>query len=158
MANMFTPAALVLTLIAAPAAATPPAETVDAFHAALQNGRTQAALKLLAPNALIFEAGHIERSAAEYAAGHLAGDAAHAAKTMTRSVARHCILGADQAVIATESVSAARDGSDTRIGTETMVLVKNESVWRIAHIHWSSRKLPPAKPAPIGTSEALPCT
>jgi ketosteroid isomerase-like protein len=158
LANLSFLAAIVLAVSATPAAAAQPAETVDAFHAALQNGITQAALKLLAPNALIFEAGHIERSAAEYAGGHLAGDAAHAAKTSTQYTARHCILGADQAVIATESISTARDGSDPRIGTETMVLVKHESVWRIAHIHWSSRKLPPAKPAPPGSSEAPSCT
>jgi hypothetical protein len=123
----------------------------------LQSGSTQAALKMLAPNALIFEAGHIERSAAEYAGGHLAGDAAHAAKTLTRYAARHCILGADHAVIATETVSTARDGSDARIGTETMVLIKDRSDWRIAHIHWSSRKLAAGKPIPPGTSRAPSC-
>ncbi len=145
-------------LIAAPVAAAQPADTVDAFHAALQSGKAEAALKLLAPEALIFEAGHVERSAAEYAGGHLAGDAAYAAKTITRYSARRCLLGADQAVVATETVSTARDGSDPRIGTETMVLSKAGADWRIAHIHWSSRKVAAGKPVPSASSVAPGCS
>lgn len=149
--------ASLLAFFAAPALASESAAKVDAFHAALQRGDTRAASALLAPDALIFEAGHVERSAAEYGGGHLAGDAAHAAKTMTRYGARRCMIGADQAVIATETVSSARDGSDLRFGTETMVLVKSGSEWRIGHIHWSSRKLAPGKPAPAATQSAPPC-
>ncbi len=49
-------------------------DTVDAFHAALQHGDKEAALAILAPDVTIFESGHVERSRAEYADRHLAGD------------------------------------------------------------------------------------
>src|SRR5690606_29848204 len=47
------------------------AEAVDAFHAALRAGDRDAALAVLAEDALIFEAGGAERSRAEYASHHL---------------------------------------------------------------------------------------
>lgn len=157
MPHLLARSAILLALAAAPAAASEPAGTVDAFHAALQQGDTKAAAALLMPDALIFEAGHVEGSAAEYAGGHLAGDAAHAAKTRTRYGARRCLLGTDQAVIATETVSNATDATDSRVGTETMVLVKAGLGWRIGHIHWSSRKLAPGKAPPAGTDNAPAC-
>jgi hypothetical protein len=42
-------------------------DTVLAFHAALANGDADAALALMAENALIFESGGVERSRGEYA-------------------------------------------------------------------------------------------
>lgn len=146
-------AAFLLMAMAAPLLASEPAHVVDGFHAALQRGDTKAVAALLAPDALIFEAGHVERSAAEYAGGHLAGDAAQAAKTRTTLGARRCMLGTDQAVIATETLSTALDGSDPRAGTETMVLKKFGADWRIGHIHWSSRKLA-SKQAPSAAASA----
>ncbi len=157
MNRLLAASVIASVLAASPARAAQPWDTVDAFHAALQRGDTRAVAALLAPEALIFEAGHVERSAAEYAGGHLAGDAAHAAKTVTRFGARRCMIGSDQAVIATETVSTALDKSDPRIGTETMVLVKAGADWRIGHIHWSSRKLAPGKALPTGTPSAPPC-
>ena len=149
--------ALTLALISAPVSAAEPAEVVDAFHAALTGGDAKAASALLAPDALIFEAGHVERSTAEYVGGHLAGDIAHAAKTRTAYSARRCLLSPDQAVIATETVSTATDGTDPRIGTETMVLKKLGAGWRIGHIHWSSRKLGPKQTAPKSTPTPARC-
>ena len=125
-----------------------PAATVDSFHAALKRGDSKAVTALLTPDALIFEAGHIERSAAEYAGGHLAGDAAHAAKTVTTPVARQCLIAPAQAVIMSESLTTSDGRTDPRIGTETMVLTKQPAGWQIAHIHWSSRKLPAGAPLP----------
>lgn len=142
---------------AAAALAATPVDTVDGFHAALGRGDTAAVAALLAPDALIFEAGHVERSAAEYSAGHLAGDAAHAAKTATRYVNRRCMLGTDTAVIATETVSTPTGGGDARIGTETMVLRQGADGWRIAHIHWSSRKPTAAHTPAASQASPLPC-
>ena len=149
--------ALLLTLASSPVAATDPANVVDMFHSALQRGDTGAASALLMPDALIFEAGHVERSATEYAGGHLAGDAAHAAKTRTGFGARRCVLAADQAVIATETITTALDKTDPRIGTETMVLTKVGDAWRIGHIHWSSRKLATGKPVPASQASPPAC-
>jgi ketosteroid isomerase-like protein len=148
---------LIVGLVATPVFASEPAAVVDSFHAALQSGDTRAIPSLLTPDALVFEGGHVERSAAEYMAGHLAGDAAHAARTVTRYGARRCMIVAEQAVIATETISSARDGSDPRVGTETMVLTRSGAGWRIGHIHWSSRKIAAGKQVPTGTANPPAC-
>jgi ketosteroid isomerase-like protein len=139
-------------------AATDPVATVDGFHAALGRGDTAAAVSLLATEALIFEAGHVERSAREYAGGHLAGDAAHAAKTVTRYMARRCTIKAEMALVATETVSTASAGGDARIGTETMILQRTGADWHITHVHWSSRKLAPGKAVPASQPEPPACS
>ncbi|HEX8448146.1 MAG TPA: hypothetical protein VF652_01025, partial [Allosphingosinicella sp.] len=48
------------------------AAAVDAFHAALRRGEPEAALALVADDALVFEDGRIERTKAEYALHHAA--------------------------------------------------------------------------------------
>ena len=141
-------ATLLFAAASAASAQQGPAAAVESFHAALKRGDSKAATNLLAPDALIFEAGHIERSAAEYAGGHLAGDAAHAAKTVTTPVARQCLIASAQAVVMSESLTTSDGRTDPRIGTETMVLTKQSAGWQIAHIHWSSRKLPSGAPLP----------
>lgn len=113
---------------------------------------------MLVPDALIFEAGHIERSAAEYAAGHLAGDAAHAAKSTTSLVARKCLIDPSLAIVTSETRTTTTGGGDPRIGTETMVLRKQSDKWRIAHIHWSSRKLPPGSALPSAAEASRSCS
>ena len=62
-------------------------EVVDAFHGALRRGDTNAALTYLDPNALIFEAGGVERSREEYASHHLGADAEFA-KAVPATVTR----------------------------------------------------------------------
>lgn len=141
-------AAVLLGSTSAALAQKGPAATVDAFHSALKRGDSKGVTALLVPDALIFEAGHIERSAAEYAGGHLAGDAAHAAKTVTSLVARHCVGSPTQAVIMSETLTTTDGRSDPRLGTETMVLSNKSGAWQIAHIHWSSRKLPAGSALP----------
>lgn len=159
MPNMFPIIFSTLIVLSASAAAAQqgPAATVDAFHAALKRGDSKAVTTLLARDALIFEAGHIERSAAEYAGGHLAGDAAHAAKTVTVTLARQCLITSAQAVIMSESLTTVDGRADPRIGTETMVLTKQPAGWQIAHIHWSSRKLPAGAALPTRRQMAGDC-
>ena len=159
MQNKFHIAFTTLMVLSASAAAAQqgPAAAVDAFHAALKRGDSKAVTALLAPDALIFEAGHIERSAAEYAGGHLAGDAAHAAKTATRYMGRRCLIGMEMTLVATETLSTPIGGGDVRIGTETMLLRRTGADWRIAHIHWSSRKLAPGKTAPASQPAPPAC-
>jgi len=60
---------------AGPVATSTPVDTVLAFHAALANGDTDAALALMAENALIFESGGVERSRGEIAGPHLKANA-----------------------------------------------------------------------------------
>lgn len=116
------------------------AEVVDAFHAALEHGETDAALALLADDVVIFEGGGAERSKAEYAEHHLAADAAFSAAVPTIQSRRIARAGADSAWVASESrTTGTFNGRPTdSLSVETMVLRREADGWRISHIHWSS--------------------
>ena len=117
-----------------------PAGVVDAFHTALNRGETTVAAALLTRDALIFEAGRAERSKAEYAAHHLAADAAFAKATRRTVTRRSGQASGNSAWIATETrtVGTFKSKSINSIGTETMLLRRGPQGWRIVHVHWSS--------------------
>jgi ketosteroid isomerase-like protein len=127
----------------AAAAAAPPeaAKVVDAFHSALARGDTAGASALLADAVLIFEAGGAERSKAEYASAHLPGDVAFAKAVGSELTRRTGGASGDLAWVASEGRTKGRykDRDVDRISTETMVLRRQAGVWRIVHVHWSSR-------------------
>ena len=128
-------------LAAQPAPAPPEAEaTVEGFHAALKRGDTQAALQLLAEDALILEQGHAEQGRAEYAAEHLAADAEFARDVATSTTRRTSGAAGDIAWIATEArlQGRFRGSAVNRVSAETMLLRRTGADWRIVHIHWSS--------------------
>lgn len=114
--------------------------TVDAFHAALSRGDAKAAEALLADDALIFEEGGAERSKAEYAARHLPADIAFS-QVVTSSLTRRS--GAAEGALAWVSSEGRMSGTYkgkaiNRATTETMILRRVGSEWKIVHIHWSS--------------------
>ena len=117
-----------------------PIGTVEAFHAALQRGDTAAALALLTEDALIYESGGVERGRAEYAAHHLAADAAFSAAVERTLVDRSSGEAGDAAwVTSIETVAGIyRDRAINSRSLETMLLRRIDDQWRIAHIHWSS--------------------
>jgi ketosteroid isomerase-like protein len=118
-----------------------PAEAiVEAFQSALQRGDTKAALDFLADDALIFEAGGVERSKAEYAAHHLAADAAFS-QAVPASITRRSGEAVENAAwIATEGTTTGtyKGKPVDRRTVETMVLRRTTAGWKIVHIHWSS--------------------
>ena len=116
------------------------ARVVDVFHAALRRGDTKAALSHLAADALIYEAGGVERSRQEYASHHLAADAAFARAVPGTNTRRSGHAAADIAWIATEGrTKGTYKGKPVdRITSETMVLRRAAGAWKIVHIHWSS--------------------
>ncbi|PZO09137.1 MAG: DUF4440 domain-containing protein [Alphaproteobacteria bacterium] len=116
------------------------ARVVDAFHAALEQGDTEAALTLLAGDVLIFEGGGAERSKAEYAEHHLAADAAFSAAVPSVRSRRTARAGADSAWVASESRTTGEFNGRPidSLSVETMVLRLETDGWRITHIHWSS--------------------
>ncbi|HXH51941.1 MAG TPA: nuclear transport factor 2 family protein [Sphingomicrobium sp.] len=127
--------------ISAPArSARPAAAVVDAFHSALQRGDTKAALGFLANDALIFEAGGVERGKAEYASHHLAADAAFSQAVPARITRRAGEAVGNVAWIATEgrTTGTYKGKPVDRRTVETMVLRRTAAGWKIAHIHWSS--------------------
>lgn len=118
------------------------AAAVDAFHAALRRGDTRAAAGLLADDALIFEAGGAERSKAEYAARHLPADAEFS-KAVSSAVIRRAGRSDGQAAwVATEgrTTGTYKGKAVDLLTTETMILRRTGSGWRIVHVHWSSQR------------------
>ena len=116
------------------------AATVDEFHAALTRGDAISAAALLTEDAVVFEAGGVERGKAEYAAHHLGADAAFAKAVPTMLTRRAGDSTGALAWIASEGrTSGTYNGRPVdSVTTETMVLRKIGSSWRIVHIHWSS--------------------
>ena len=117
---------------------------VDAFHAALRRGDLNAALALLAEDALIFESGGVERSKAEYQAEHLPADAEFTRAVPSKLVRRSGRADGNTAWIASEGrVTGTFKGKPLdRVTTETMILRRDRSEWKIVHIHWSSGAAP----------------
>ena len=122
------------------ASARPAASVVDAFHAALRRGDTQAALGLLATEALIFEAGGVERGKAEYASHHLAADAAFSQAVPAIVTRRSGEAVGNIAWITSEgrTTGTYKGRAVDRRTVETMVLRRAKAGWKIVHIHWSS--------------------
>lgn len=136
--------ALLMACVLTPALAEVPTpmDTVARFHAALAAGDTAQASALLAPGVQIYEAGHAERSREEYAAHHLAADAAFAAATRTTVLRQSERAGAELALVMreTETVGRFKGAPVHVVGAETVMLEKTAAGWLINHIHWSSRK------------------
>ena len=118
----------------------PAAAVVDAFHAALRQGNTRAALSHLAENALIFEAGGAERGRQEYASHHLGADSEFSQAVPGTVTRRAGEAMGNVAWIATEGRTSGtyKGKAIDQVTTETMVLRRAGGAWKIVHIHWSS--------------------
>jgi len=127
---------------ALPSSAADAVAVVDRFRKFLADGNTTAAAELLDPTVLIFESGGSERSRAEYASHHLKEDAAFMKTAKPSPLSRTGDVSGDIAFVATES-SLKSSGAEpvNLVTTETMVLKRTSQGWRVAHIHWSSRKV-----------------
>jgi ketosteroid isomerase-like protein len=116
-------------------------EAIHAFHAALEEGDSAAAIARMHPDVTIYESGHAE-TLAEYRAGHMPGDMAFAAAT-DRVVREGSVAVLGDAALYTSqarTTGAWRDREIDSRGTETMLLVRTSEGWRIRHVHWSSRR------------------
>lgn len=120
-----------------------PLGIVTAFHEAMESGDREAALELLLPEALIFEAGR-SQTVDEYAAHHLAADMA-----FSQATSREILEQSDQTVdnvgwvmTLSRTTGSFKDREIDSKGVETIVLQHVKDGWRIAHIHWSSVKKP----------------
>ncbi len=117
------------------------ARTVERFHAALERGDSTAALALLTRDVEVLETGGVE-SRAEYRSHHLSSDIEFA--RAVRSVRAPVKVRVRGNVAWTSSTSTARgtfrDRPVDSVGAESMVLLRTPQGWRIAAIHWSSRR------------------
>lgn len=117
---------------------------LEAFHAALATGDSTAALRLLAPDAIILESGGSE-TVAEYRAHHLPADIAFArAVPATRTLRRVVVTGDAAWVASTSTVRGEfRGRAINSTGAELVTLRRTGGGWQITAIHWSSRTGPP---------------
>ena len=116
--------------------------TVDGFHEALSRGDGPAAMKLLAPDAVIMEGGGIE-TRAEYESHHLAADMEFAkAVPSTRSNVAVQINGDTAWLTSASRTEGTFKGKPVNSrGAELIVLAKTADGWRIRAIHWSSQRV-----------------
>jgi ketosteroid isomerase-like protein len=120
-----------------------PADVVGRFFEALRGRDSAAALSLLDAQVVVYESGNVEHSRAEYASKHLPADMDYLKSRTQTVLSRASGDDGNIAWVATESRSrTAGSTSQESIGTETMILRRNDDAWRIVHIHWSSRKVP----------------
>lgn len=113
---------------------------LDAFHAALVLGDTVAVKALLHPSATILESGGVE-TRAEYLSHHLPGDMAFASAVQRDRAVRRLIIAGDVAWVVSTSTAIGefRGRAIDTMGAELAVLVREDEIWRIASVHWSSR-------------------
>lgn len=123
----------------APAALSGARTALDAFHQALQNGKRDAAMEMLAEDALIYESGHAETKR-EYGAHHLDADMAFAKQVPTKTVKRTGGVAGQIAWITTEgrTTGTFKGKAVDRRTVETALIGKKGSAWKILHLHWSS--------------------
>ena len=114
---------------------------VDGFHDALRRGDAQAAMELLAPDAVILESGSVQ-TRDEYAREHLAEDIAFAkAIPGTRSNLAIKVVGDVAWTSATsQSVGVFNGHEIDSVGAELVILSRLPQGWRIRAIHWSSHR------------------
>jgi ketosteroid isomerase-like protein len=118
-----------------------PAEAVDAFHAALKNKDTAAALSLLDRSLVVYEFGAVDPTVEAYAFRHLPFDMDLAVATQWKLESRRVGgEGNERWVLSTYRVTGKQaDGTPIDQTTlETVILRRTGELFRIVHFHWST--------------------
>lgn len=114
---------------------------VGRFHEALARGDSAAALALLTDDGVVLESGGVE-TRDEYRSHHLPGDIEFARAVPSRRGPATVRVHGDVAWVSSTSTTQGdfRGRAINSAGAELVVLVREEGGWRIAAIHWSSRR------------------
>ena len=109
------------------------------FHQAIQGGDKSKARGFLADDVIIYEGGRVERSADDYANHHMLADMKYLAQLKVE-ILEHEVreMGEIAYSISKTKLTGEFQGKDVKSeGMESMVLLKKDGKWKIAHIHWS---------------------
>jgi hypothetical protein len=118
-----------------------PAETVDAFHAALRSKDTAGALSLLDRGLVVYEFGVVDPTVVAYGLRHLPFDMDVAVATQWKLESRRLGgEGSERWVLSTYRVTGKQsDGTPIDQTTlETVLLRRSGEQFRIVHFHWST--------------------
>ncbi len=120
------------------------ASVLESFYAAIKKGDPQAAMSVIAPDAMFIESGRLE-TRAEYEMNHLPLDIDFEKEVDGKRDPLRITFAGDTAwVIATTTYDGKFEGSPVSfVSAQLMVLTKDAGVWKIRSIHWSSRPLEP---------------
>ncbi len=151
MRKLFVPVLATVLAVAAASAQSPRAAAARgdsaavvavaaAFHTRLVAGDSTGVMAMLAPDAMILEAGGLE-TRHEYQHHHLPGDIAYAAAVPSVRTVRHVSVRGNMAWVASTSVTTGtyNGRAVNSSGAELMVLTRHGNDWLLSSVHWSSR-------------------
>jgi hypothetical protein len=118
-----------------------PAETVDAFHAALKNKDTAGALSLLDRGLVVYEFGLVDPTVEAYGLRHLPFDMDVAVATQWKLETRHVGGSGDERWVLSSYRVTGKQADGTPIDQttlETAILRRAGGAFRIVHLHWST--------------------
>ena len=123
------------------APASGPVRAVQALHEAMSAGDAKRVQNALDPKVLIMEGGNVERSRDEYAGHHLPADLKFMQAVTYKLERQTGDTVGDLAWVASEArLTGTREGKPIDlVSTESLVLKKAASGWKVVHVHWSSR-------------------
>ena len=127
---------------APPSAQDEAARVVDGFMASLSNGQLEAARQSMTPDAVVIANGTVLGTRDGYIDGAAKGDAIAMKSVRSRELMhRDARVGAQYGWIVSEKRMVGEGAGQLRamVLTETVLLTKTASGWKISGIHWSSR-------------------
>ena len=149
LTRLLLPTAMLLTFAgeARAQAAAPVSDSVavvrvlERFRSAMASGDSAAVLAQLAPDVVVLESGGAENFA-EFRAHHLAADIEFARAVQDTRTPLRVVVRGDLAWAAATSTAKGqfRGRAVDSAGAELMVFARTPDGWRIAAIHWSSRR------------------
>ncbi|NUS61892.1 MAG: SnoaL-like domain-containing protein [Lysobacter sp.] len=118
------------------------ARVVDSFMTALIGGQLETARQMMLPDAVVMSNGQILGTRDGYIDGAAKADSAALRNVQRELVDRGAKAGANLGWVVSEKRlrgAAGTQGPRELMLSETMLLMRTEQGWKIAHIHWSGR-------------------
>ena len=118
----------------------PAVKVAERMGQAIGKGDTEELKRVLDQNVVIFESGNVESSLAEYESHHMKSDIAFMAAMNIELLTREVIDAGDSATVISRSrISGQYKNKEIDlVNTETLVIQRRNSEWKVVHVHWSS--------------------